>query len=315
MKKYKCRNCGHIFDGDSSFNCPGCGSDNLEIVKNVWKKPLIVVGVILAIYILWLIRPKSDPRFNLILKDDFPTIGKISLEVESDDISEKELKKYYVNENGLGLREFNGKYKYVTYDKNSMQGGEIYVFEFIEKKTKKMLDKRVYNCPMPPTPPKIKVNSTADCNTGTYTIEIEVEDGNPDVYYLDDKEYTSNTITEVQPKRGVYTIKAYDSVNKLYSEEHRITCSHNGVLSYSLSSDKIQQAFRDISQRKIYVGDAMLKITGNGKNIQLSRSIDGCRTLEEALNYARTHEILYQVDVEIDSDGCFDRITRITLSK
>lgn len=47
MKKYKCRNCNSIFEGDYSTNlCPQCGSLDIHEMKSVLSPWLILVFVL-----------------------------------------------------------------------------------------------------------------------------------------------------------------------------------------------------------------------------------------------------------------------------
>lgn len=55
--KYKCKDCEHIFESDQTvFECPQCGGTNIVEVGNPftkYKKPIIIVSVIIAILLLW----------------------------------------------------------------------------------------------------------------------------------------------------------------------------------------------------------------------------------------------------------------------
>lgn len=55
--KYKCKDCEHIFESDQTvFECPQCGGTNIIEVGNPitkYKKPIIVISIIIAILLLF----------------------------------------------------------------------------------------------------------------------------------------------------------------------------------------------------------------------------------------------------------------------
>ena len=107
-------------------------------------------------------------------------------------------------------------------------------------------------------------------------------------------------------------VKACDA-NGLMSSEQSVYCTAKGVQSFHITEAEIQAEFDKVAAGNQYVGDAMAKIS-QGKNINLTKSIDGCATLEEILNYAYVNEQRYKVKAEIKSNGCSDSIISLTVT-
>ena len=78
MKKFKCNQCGNIFDGDiTTTECSSCGSGNIKEMKGFPKGILYVIGVVVFVVLLILLWPKNhleldlscDLANNVIIKD------------------------------------------------------------------------------------------------------------------------------------------------------------------------------------------------------------------------------------------------------
>lgn len=320
MKKYKCLDCGHQFDGDiSTTECPKCGCPNIKpvgigIPPMVWK---VLVGLGVLIVIVLLIKGCPPSTINVMLD----TSSKDYLRISTKDISPANLKALYkieyTNDNTSDKehRFFSGLEDNTTINTQDLIAGVTYHFFLVDKKTgiqpeNVKWNHNSYAKPLPPVRPEISISKDSDCNTKTYTITIQVTKGNADMFYLDNTSQASNVFTNV-PDGATYTIKACDTPNSLYSEEHREECST--ITEFHITEAQIQDALNKVARREMQPGDA-LKIINNGNNIKLNTSIDGNLKLEGALHFAYTQKKQYHVRAVIESKDCSDVIKSITLS-
>ena len=320
MKKYKCLDCGHQFEGDiSTTQCPECGSPNIkpaggDVPPIVWKV-LAGLGVLVLIVILL----KSCPPSTILMSLD--TSSKDWLKISTQDITPANLRALYkieITNDSTSQKDyqfFDGKRDFTTYSTRDLIAGVTYRFFLVDRKTgiqpeNVKWNTNSYTKPLPPVQPEISISKEADCTTKTYTITISITKGNADKFYLGNQCQTTNVFTNV-PDGKMYVIKVCDTPNGLYSEEHRVDCAT--ITEFHITEAQIQEVLDKVSKRQMQPGDALKKIN-NGKNIRLTAAIDGNAKLEGALSFSYTQQKKYHVRAVIESNDCSDVIKSITLS-
>lgn len=323
MSKFKCNDCGQIFVGNfATQQCPNCGSTNFKKAGSdfPWKKILIAVGAILVLLLLIMIFAGGDIKMEAYLTNDNQ-----SVKIKIEGISENDLRKNYrvmysssSDQNNyqqlLFGNEQTAKVSIATLDE-----GETYTFYVVERNEEngmkepdglKWKTTNQYTRPLPPSPPKISVETSADCHSGTYTVTIKVIEGSADKFYLEDEAQSNPVFNNVAPRNGAYFVKVYDSSTQLESEIEQVFCP--AIKAFHVDIAKIQEAFRKVGNGTLRVGDAM-SIINNGKNIKLTKPVDGNKKLEGILNYAYNNGIQYKVTAEIEHGDCSDRLKSITV--
>lgn len=329
--KYECLECGRSFDGDNTtVVCPYCGSEDINHAKT--KMPRIIVTALICLCILGLpflfnflygiYWPKNNPIFATLRVDD--KSGAVYIDI--DGVETSKLRSDFdilvndTNRNNVTVLHFDGQSSSTSQLISLFEEGETYQFNFVHKDGKPVgnfqwLGDNVYTRPLPPSPPVIEYVKSSDCTTGKFTITIVVKEGSPNRFYLDGMCQGSPVFVDVLPQNDKYILKAEDTVTQMFSEDIELYCRPSEIQEFRVSEQQIQAAFDAISTRSIGVGDAMSRISQGCKNINLSKQIDGCTTIEDALNYARSLRIRYKVCATIESKDCSDIITSITLSK
>lgn len=339
MSKFKCNNCSekdktdYIFKSkEKSPTCPRCGCPDVEIIKTNYTFLIVsVIIVVVMLVLLFLLNQNSnvgviEPKgpISKEIRALIDTTSQMTLKVVVDGSTEKDLKALYKIEMTNDSTEekkyfsFNGTSNSIEISKEDLCAGVQYNFMLVERKTGLEPNEitwengnNTYSTPIPPDKPQISITKEIDCETQTYTLLITVEKGNPDRFYVDEKEYSSNTITGI--KDGIYyTIKAYDSQNVLWSEDYNINCEK--IKINKINQKVIQNELDKIARRETSSGDALKRIS-NGRNIDLSTPIDGNTKLEGAIKFSRNQKKQYYVtDIKSKSTGCVDVIETITLS-
>ncbi len=325
MTKFKCQTCGHIFDGDfSTTQCPTCSSTDIKKTggRFPWKNILLAVGIVIVLILLISLFTGGEKKMEASLSSNDK-----SVEIKIDGLPENDLRqnykvKYSSNSHPNEYQDlYFGNEQTARVQILNLTEGETYTFYVVERneengmKTPEGLEWKStnqYTRPLPPSPPKIRVETTADCHTGQYTVTITVIEGSADKFFLEDKEQSSSVFNNVAPRNGAYFVKVYDSNTQLYSEIEQVFCPT--IKAFHVDLAKIQKAFRDIGNGKLKVGDAM-SIINNGHNIKLTKPVDGNKKLEGILNYAYNNGIQYKVTAEIEHGDCSDRLKSITVSK
>ena len=323
MKKYKCLDCGHQFEGDiSTTECPKCGCPNIKPAGGsggplVWK----VLGAITLLILIIILLTKCEGCCGTKIFMTLDTSTKDYLKISTMDISPANLKSLYkieiTNDSTQDKKYefFNGKDSFRNLPTQDLMAGVTYHFFLVEKKTGVQPEQVKWNInsytkPLPPVKPEITISKTSDCNTKTYTITIKVTKGNADKFYLGSKSQSSNVFTNV-PDGTTYAIKVCDTPNNLFSEEHHETCPR--INEFHITEVEIQEVLNKVAKRELQPGDA-LRVINNGKNIRLTQSIDGNARLEGALSFSYTQQKKYYVKAVIESHDCSDVIKSITLS-
>lgn len=113
-KKFKCKKCDSIFEGDASTRiCPNCGSNEIKVGKGVTPVPkwLKIVTIAVAIIILIILLLKgcggSDKLTVRMIKDE------VSVKIEASGVNKNRLKDYKVQmllgTDVLYTKKFNSK--------------------------------------------------------------------------------------------------------------------------------------------------------------------------------------------------------------
>ena len=325
MSNFKCNDCGHVFAGNfATQQCPNCGSTNFKKAGTdfPWKKILIVLGAILALILLIMLFTGGNGKMEAYLTNDDQ-----SVKIEVKGISENDLRnnykvKYSSNSDQNNYQQLLfGNEQTARVSIAKLIEGETYTFYIVERNDEngmkepdglKWKTTNQYTRPLPPSPPKIRVDKTADCHTGKYTVTITVIEGTADKFYLEDEVQSSPVFNNVAPRNGAYFVKVYDSSTQLESEIEQVFCPT--IKAFHVDLAKIQDAFRKVGRGELKVGDAM-SIINNGNNIKLTRPVDGNKKLEGILNYAYNNGIQYKVTAEIEHGDCSDRLKSITVSE
>ena len=321
--KYKCLDCGNVFEGDiSTQKCPQCQSDNIKKdgSKLPWKKILTTIAIVGVAGLIISLIVGGDSKIESSLSSDNRNVY-LTLEGPSEKEIREKYKIVYSSPNDSQKDLYFGNQGRAMVDISTLMEGEIYTFNIVERKTSLPVKEpnplhwttsRQYQRPLPPTPPQISVETVADCHSGTYTVTIKINDGYADEFVLDAKKQTSPVFTGVQGRKDDYFATAIDTKNGLTSERVNVSCPV--ITPFHVTEQVIQDVFRKVGRRELKVGDAMKKIC-NGQNMKLSQQIDGNRSLEAALNYAYANEIQYSVQATIIHDDCSDKVSNITITK
>lgn len=83
MKKYKCKNCGYVFEGDlSTTECPKCNSDNIGIGSKALKIPKIFIYSAIALIFILVLLNIGDKHIEIRI-DQFKSEGYVNLTIQN----------------------------------------------------------------------------------------------------------------------------------------------------------------------------------------------------------------------------------------
>lgn len=99
--KYKCKDCEHVFESDQTvFECPQCGGTNIIEVGNPitkYKKPIIVISIIIAILLLFKLCRVDGTTVNAKYDNESQ---RLQVELEGEKVDQY---KIIVTRNGVAL--------------------------------------------------------------------------------------------------------------------------------------------------------------------------------------------------------------------
>ena len=228
-KKFKCKKCDSIFEGDASTRiCPNCGSNEIKVGKGVTPVPkwLKIVAIALAVIILIILLLKgcggSDKLTVRKIEDG------VSVKIEASGVNKNRLKDYKVQmllgTDVLDTRKFNSKSGLAVFPSEIMLSGTCYNFRVVYKDGKPVENihwiTSTQCCPPElPTVPVIVSAKPTDTDTDrdnkVYTVTIIIADSsNADSYSLlpdgiepsDDSWQSDNVFKDIKP--GSYTAYA-----------------------------------------------------------------------------------------------------------
>jgi|GEM_PF-4917726 len=315
MKKYKCRSCGHVFEGDlSTTECPipGCKSSDIEVQKGpvISKKMLwVIIPVCLILFVLWVIPSGKlaisvkqfavEGYVNLTIdgySDGYS--GKISVKVERDGEFYKNIE---LSDKVTRIDLPTGCYTFYVSFLDNRKNPEIK--QFAEKICFGGEDGEVG-----PAPPSIKdIKQIDDCKTKKWKVVIIAKSiGNSSLQYSVDngKTYSDNNQFNLNP--GVYDVMVKDEEDLTDSRQivlGKILCPENNVTKAEIQSwlDRLAQgddkARADFS--KYFVPEAkaqgvenvntayqlMIEIITTGKSVHISSLVlNGTRVSSITVN-------------------------------
>lgn len=314
--KYKCKECGHIFEGDLSTDCcPECGGDVVPYKDgsfNIpWKKIYIAIGIIAFILLLYLIFREDNKTVNYSITVSIDN-NNVYVEVfcTNDSLNLRELRDscqvlvYDTNEVQIdNPRLFSLKSNKISYAINIFEPGCTYTVKLSKRKGGKEICSDEFTIPMPPSPPVIDVEPAIaetdpkdKCRLlGTYKVVVVVKEGTADKYSIDGVEYDSNIITGVEPrpKESQYVIvRAYNSEDGLWSDSvsYKLPPINQSTM-FAPDQNEVQKIFDNVANRKMMVGDAVDKIA---KGISIPVNGQGKKSnLEDEL------QVLYQTKTRL----------------
>lgn len=291
--KYKCKECGHIFEGNLSTDCcPECGGD-VETYSGgpfsnmPWKKIFIVIGIIAIILLMCLIFRKDNKTANYSITVSQDSINVyVEVSCTNDSLNLRELRDscqilvYDTNEVQLdNPRLFSLKSNKMSYAISMFEPGCTYKVVLGKRKGGKEICSDTFTIPLPPSPPVIAVEPAIaetdpkdKCRLlGTYKVVIKVKEGKADKFSIDGVEYDSNIITGVEPrtKESQYVIvRAYNSEDRLWSDSvsYKLPPINQSTM-FAPNIKEIQEIFDRVATtdktKKMQPGDAMEKISNN----------------------------------------------------
>ena len=342
--KYKCKECGHVFEGNLSTDvCPECGSD--EIVQynggGLQKKLMIVFAIIAAIILIILmlkccIIVGGEKDYSITITDDSASVY-VEAFCTNYTLDLKELRDscqvvvYDTAESQQFAPRLFANSSKIIYDINEFEPGVTYRIVLCKRKGGKELCSGTYARPVPPVAPMIKPSKFEETDPkdkcrklGTYTVKISVDSGRADKFYINDVEYDTCNISGIKPgPRGdnyYVIIRAYDAENNLWSDSvHYKLPPISQVTQQGLSENKIKNIFRQIESRKIDAGEAKSRLVGersfhvNVTNQQIKKELGSNPSLLKVLNYLRRYKTYVEPKVKYETTECSKRIKSIEI--
>ena len=299
MAKYKCEDCGHVFEGDlSTMQCPSCGSANIKKASsgpNFNKKwiaiglaALGVIGVIIAI-------DRGEDKLEASLNENQ---GIISIVVDGPSAStlNKEYKVViFDDQNNLHGEPFGFQLKKKTAQYSVMQlmEGRCYTFN-IERKDGKPIKNLIwktsheYCVPIPAVKPEIDriENGVADHTALVWNhVKIIMKKQGNFTYTIGDKSQSSNEFNNIKP--GTYTIVVRNDEG--VSVTQPLILNDIKRLDPPLTLAQVQDIFDKVSSGSMSASIAQDKLAEG--NVNLSSTIKpDIRTLWGALMEAAMGE-------------------------
>lgn len=307
MAKYKCNECGHIFEGDlATMECPQCGSGNIKKASTFGNKGgiigiIAVVGVLLLVGISLFFHQDKEITAVYEVKG-----GNIEFTVKG--VKQVTLQKDYQiviydseNQTITQLSFYNGK---PICDMNILIVGETYTFQLTKSNqpvSAKWLHGNQYTVPEPLSVPVIKHINTgiADYEKKVWNkVTIEMEKKGDFTYQIGNIEQTSNVFNGLKP--GDYIVKV--------TNEDGTSCEQSFILSEikdlpkSLTKQDIQNILDKVANKSMDVRDALHDLTGGG-NVDLATTIEdgNISNLYDLLRQTSFGKLHFQVEsFEID---------------
>lgn len=185
-KTFKCKNCGHIFEGGpATRECPVCTSTDIKVKGNgklpKWVKPVLIAVAIIIIIILLLKNCSVDRTLQPALSEK----GGMVI-VTIDNVPSHKLKSDYnvqvlFGQELLGTMGFNSKTGDYNYALSNLLVGNCYTFRVVTKKGEPVAkvqwkNSNQYCLETPPPAPSFRIDSVPNEETKRYTVTIIVDD-------------------------------------------------------------------------------------------------------------------------------------------
>ncbi len=277
MAKYKCEDCGLVFEGDlSTMRCPNCGSSNIKKAKsgfNISKRWLAIGAAVLGVVGLIIALAGGDDKLEASMNVDQ---GVVTIEVEgvSATTLSKEYKVIIFDDQNSPHGEplgFIHKKRIAQYSVMQLMEGYCYTFS-IERKDGKPIKNVIwktsnrYCVPTPPVKPEID----------------RIESGKPDrealvwnnvrVVMKKNGNFTYTIGSQVQNKPVFNNVKP-GSYTVVVRNEEGVEASQSLVLNDikslapPLTPAQVQDIFDKVSAGTISASDAQEKLAEGNVNL------------------------------------------------
>lgn len=282
MEKYKCEDCGHVFEGDlSTMQCPACGSSNIKkaktgIIDGNGGKLLIIAVAALGIIGLMALLIHDGDKIDASMR----VIGEvivIDIEGPSATTLNKEYKVvvYDGQNRSHGIASFVNKKKMAQYSTMNMMEGQCYTFNIERKdgKTIKNLHWRTshdYCVPTPPVKPEIDhiEHGTADHNDLVWNkVKVVMKQDGNFTYSIGGKTQNSPEFNGVKPGSYTVTVRNADGV----TATQPLVLKDIKKLDPPLTLQQVQDIFDKVSVGSMTASAAQDKLAEG--NVNLSQAI------------------------------------------
>lgn len=293
MEKYKCEDCGHVFEGDlSTMQCPICGSSNIKkatsgLGKKIWIIIATVLGAIFLLALLFNIGG-GDDKVTASMRENGAVIV-IDVDGPSASALNKDYKVVVYDEQNRphGTTEFMNKKKFAQYSMVHMMEGQCYTFN-IERKDGKSIKNlqwqtsHVYCKPVPPVKPIIVSieQGVADHTSLVWNkVKIVVKDDGDFTYSIGGSSQKSPEFNGVKPGNYTAVVENVAGVTATQS----FVLQNITKLDPPLTLQQVQDIFDKVSSGKMEFTPALKKLAVG--NVDLKKIIQpgDIKTLNGAL--------------------------------
>ncbi len=185
-KTFKCKSCGHVFEGGPATKiCPVCESSDIKVGGNgklpKWVKPVLIAVAIIIVIILLFKCTGGDPTLQPARSEK----GGMVI-VTIDNVSPHKLKSDYnvqvlCEQELLGIMGFNSKTGEYNYALSNLLVGNCYTFRVVTKNGEPVAkvqwkNSNQYCLETPPPAPSFRVDCVPNEETKRYTVTIIVDD-------------------------------------------------------------------------------------------------------------------------------------------
>lgn len=292
MEKYKCEDCGHVFEGDlSTMQCPSCGSSNIKKTGggfSINKKYWIIAAAVLVVIGLIAIWPKGGDKIEASMRVNGDAIV-IDVAGPSATTLNKEYKVVVYDEQNRphGTTGFMNKRKFAQYSIINMLEGRSYTFNIERKDNKPIKDLRwktshVYCVPVAPVRPEIDhiEMGIADHTKLVWNkVTIVMKKEGDFTYSLDGNSQKSPVFNGIKP--GSYTVTVKNSEGVTASQP--LVLNDIKQLPPPLTLEQVQAIFDKVSSGTMSATAAQVMLAEGNVNLSTPIKQGNIRTLWGAL--------------------------------
>lgn len=300
MEKYKCEDCGHVFEGDlSTMQCPVCGSSNIKKAtsgpgKKAWIIVAAVLGAIILITLLFNIGSGND-KISASMRVNGEVIV-IDVDGVSATALNKEYKVVVYDEQNRphGTTGFMNKKKFAQYSMVNMMEGQCYTFNLERKdgnsiKNLHWQTSHEYCMPVPPVKPEIDhiEPGIADHTALVWNIVTVVMKQDEDfTYSIGNNTQKSPVFNGIKPGSYTVTVKNTDGVKSTQP----LVLKDIKKLDPPLTLQQVQDIFDKVASGKMSASTAQDKLAEGNVNLSQTIQPGDIRTLWGALMEAAMGE-------------------------
>ena len=299
MEKYKCEDCGHVFEGDlSTMQCPECGSSNIKKDKGPGIPPKYLVIAAAALGIIGLIALLLGGGEDKIDASMRVTGEVITIDVEGPSAAtlNKEYKVVVYDEQNRshGVASFVNKKKNAQYSTMNMMEGQCYTFNIERKDGKSIKDlhwktSHEYCVPTPPVKPVIDhiEHGTADHNDLVWNkVKVVMKQEGNFTYSIGGTSQKSPVFNGVKPGSYTVTVRNEDGA----TATQPLVLKEIKQLPPPLTLAEIQDIFDKVSAGRMTASAAQDKLAEGNVNLSQTIQPGDIRTLWGALMEAAMGE-------------------------